>query len=174
MIIAVTARSVQLGLGLIGIGKPWGVAPRPVPFENEAIALLEFAFELGVRYFDTAPSYGDGVSEQRLGRFLKSLAPADRERVTAATKFGEHWNAASGEPYADHSFDALARSLELSMARLGRIDVLQLHKTTPQALLSGSVSRAWDFAASLGIRQFGASVSDPESARLAIADPATR
>ena len=65
---------VQLGLGLIGIGKPWGHAPAPVPSEPEAIALLESAFAVGIRYFDTAPSYGDGVSEQRLGRFLKSSA----------------------------------------------------------------------------------------------------
>jgi aryl-alcohol dehydrogenase-like predicted oxidoreductase len=167
----VNARNVQLGLGLIGIGKPWGVVPNAVPAERDALDLLAFAFDLGIRYFDTAPSYGDGVSEERLGRFLKSLSPAERQRVTAATKFGEHWNAATNEPYADHSFAALCRSLELSLARLGRIDVLQLHKTTPQALAADSVARAWDFAESLGIPKLGPSVSDLESARLAIADP---
>jgi aryl-alcohol dehydrogenase-like predicted oxidoreductase len=171
MIISVNARNVQLGLGLIGIGKPWGVVPNTVPAEDEAGALLEFAFELGIRYFDTAPSYGNGVSEQRLGRFLKSLSPAQRARVTAATKFGEHWNPEANAPYAEHSFDALSRSLELSMERLGRIDVLQLHKTTPQALASDSVGRAWELAASLGIGQIGPSVSDLDSARLAIANP---
>src|SRR5436305_14121071 len=142
MIIAVNARNVLLGLGLIGIGKPWGVIPNAVPTENEAIALLEYAFELGIRYFDTEPSYGNGVSEQRLGRFLKSLTAAERDRVSAATKFGEHWNTETDEPYADHSFGALSRSLELSIARLGRIDVLQLHKTTPRTLASDSVGRS--------------------------------
>jgi len=171
MIIAVSERKVQLGLGLIGVGKPWGVVPNPVPSERDAVELLAFAFELGVRYFDTAPSYGDGVSEHRLGRFVNSLSPADRAKVTIATKFGEHWNPASGEPYPDHSFDSLTRSLERSMERLGRIDVLQLHKTTPQALTSEAVAQAWDFAESLDIRQLGASISDLESARLAIADP---
>jgi len=168
MIISVNHRNVQLGLGLVGLGKPWGVAPHAVPPEREALALLEFAYELGIRYFDTAPSYGDGVSEIRLGRFL---AGARHEGITVATKFGEHWNAATGEPYADHSFDALRRSLDRSIERLGRIDVLQLHKTTPQVLASGDVARAWEYAATLGIGRIGPSASDLESARLAIADP---
>src|SRR5512133_999088 len=110
MIIAVDSQTSQLGLGLIGIGKPWGVVPHEIPSESEALSFLEFAFDLGIRYFDTAPSYGDGVSEQRLGRFLRGLSPSDRSRVIVATKFGEHWNSGTGEPYADHSFDALRRS----------------------------------------------------------------
>jgi aryl-alcohol dehydrogenase-like predicted oxidoreductase len=164
-------RSVQLGLGLIGVGKPWGVAPHDIPSESEAISLLEFAYELGVRCFDTAPSYGDGVSEARLGRFLESLAGADRDALTVATKFGEHWNASGGQPYADHSRDALCRSLDQSLARLGRIDVLQLHKTNPSVLGSADLARAWEYAESMGIRRIGPSVSDLESARIAIADP---
>jgi aryl-alcohol dehydrogenase-like predicted oxidoreductase len=162
----VNPANVQLGLGLIGIGKPWGVAPHDIPSEAEARALLEFAYELGIRYFDTAPSYGDGVSEERLGRFVRGLSGA-----VVATKFGEHWNAAANEPYADHSYDALRRSLDRSIERLGRIDVLQLHKTTPAALASADVARAWEYAESLGIMRLGPSVSDQESARIAIADP---
>lgn len=159
---------VQLGLGLIGIGKPWGHVPRPVPTESEALALLEFAFDLGIRYFDTAPSYGDRVSENRLGRFASSLTPSGRREVTIATKFGEHWDAATGAPYVDHSYDALLRSLDTSLESLGRIDVLQLHKTTPQALVSRDVERAFDYARALGIGLLGPSVSDVESATLAI------
>jgi len=168
MIIAVNLPSVQLGLGLIGIGKPWGAAPHEVPSDGEAMALLAFAYELGIRYFDTAPSYGDGVSEERLGRFLQSLTEAERAGVVAATKFGEHWDAATGAPYADHSFDALRRSFDRSMERLGRVDVLQLHKTTPGALGSDEVARAWEYA---GVARIGPSVSDLESARMAVAEP---
>ena len=64
---------VQLGLGLIGIGKRWGHAGGEVPSEKDALSLLEFAVELGIRYLDSAPSYG--VCEERLGKFLASLAP---------------------------------------------------------------------------------------------------
>jgi len=165
------ASSIQLGLGLIGIGKPWGHVPRPVPSEADVQALLEYAVELGIRYFDTAPSYGDGVSEARLGRFLAALGPGERARLTIATKMGEHWDAGTGAPFADHSFDALRRSLDASVARLGRIDILQLHKTTPAALACEGVARAWEYARSLGIARLGPSVSDLESARMALEDP---
>lgn len=163
---------VEFGLGLIGIGKPWGFAHPQVPDERQAFALLERAFALGVRYFDTAPSYG--VSEDRLGRWLATLTPAGRGTVRIATKFGEHWNAAKAEPFVDHSFDALQRSLDGSLARLGPIDFLQLHKTTPHVLRSNALARAWEYAATLGITSIGASVSDLESAALAMADPAYR
>ncbi len=162
--------STQLGLGLIGIGKPWGHAPRPVPSEKEARALLEFAFELGILYFDTAPSYGDGISEERLGRYARSMPATQRGMVTIATKMGEHWDREKDEPYADHSFDALRRSLDRSMERLGRIDILQLHKTTPAALASGDVERAWEYARSLGITRVGPSASDLKSAHAALQD----
>ena len=164
------AQRVEFGLGLIGIGKPWGFVDSEVPGESQAMALLEKAFVLGVRYFDTAPSYGS--SEERFGRFLAALAPGERSAVRIATKFGEHWDGSRGEPFVDHSLDALKRSLDGSLARLGRIDFLQLHKTTPGVLASGDLARAWEYAASLGITAVGASVSDIESASLAIADGA--
>ncbi len=164
-------KTVEIGLGLIGIGKPWGHVPHPIPSDSQAQALLEFAYELGVRYFDTAPSYGDGVSEERLGRFLRQLASWERASVTVATKFGEHWDAAAGTPYADHSFDSLRHSLDRSFARLGAVEVLQLHKTTPAALASPGVARAWEYARGLGITRLGPSVSDLDSARAAADDP---
>ncbi len=160
--------NVQLGLGLIGIGRPWGYITGSVPPEADALALLEYAVELGVRYFDTAPSYGS--SEERLGKFLRGLKSDQRAALTIATKFGEHWNAADAIPFVDHGFDALRRSLDRSLERLGRIDVLQLHKTTPAALASPDVARAWDYAGSLGIVRVGPSVSDEASARAALAD----
>lgn len=161
---------IEFALGTIGIGKPWGFANSEVPDERQAAALLERAFTLGVRYFDTAPSYG--VSEHRLGRFLDTLSAAQRRTVTVATKFGEHWDADKAEPFVDHSRDSLRRSLDGSAARLGRIDILQLHKTSPDVLRSDDLKRAWEYARALGIPVIGASVSDLESAELAIGDAA--
>jgi aryl-alcohol dehydrogenase-like predicted oxidoreductase len=51
---------------------------------GEALRLLNTAFELGVRHFDTAPIYGQGYSERLLGQFLRGR----RDQVTVATKFG--------------------------------------------------------------------------------------
>jgi aryl-alcohol dehydrogenase-like predicted oxidoreductase len=158
---------IAFGLGLIGIGRLWGHVPGEIPSEPEAREFLDYAFEAGVRYFDTAPSYG--YSEQRVGAFLRTLAPAERAALTVATKFGEHWDFDRWEPFTDHSYAALARSLERSLEILGPIDVLQLHKTTPKALRSDEVEQAWDLARSLGITELGPSASDLESARIACA-----
>jgi aryl-alcohol dehydrogenase-like predicted oxidoreductase len=153
-------------VGLLEIGKPWGHVPSAVPEESKAIEFLEFAFESGIRYFDSAASYA--VAEQRFGKFLQSLTPAQRGTVTVATKFGEHWDFEKDEPYVDHSFEGLARSLGNSMRLLGKIDVLQLHKATPEVLRSGDLERAWELAGSFGIGILGPSVSDLDSARIAL------
>ena len=114
------------------------------------------------------PSYG--VSEERLAGFLATLSPAQRKGVRVATKFGEHWDAAKREPFVDHSYEALARSVDGSLARLGRVEILQLHKTTPEVLRSPALARAWEYARKCGVPVIGASVSDLESAAIALSE----
>lgn len=160
---------MELGVGLIRIGREWGHVKQDVPTEGEALSFLEHCFVSGIRFYDTAPSYGS--SETRTGRFLRSLTAAERDRITVATKFGEHWDDRRNQPFVDHSFDALQRSIDQSVARLGRVDVLQLHKTAPAVLASSDLGRAWEYARSAGIGRFGPSVSDLASAGIAIADP---
>ena len=155
---------IELGLGLVSIGRRWGVRDVAPPPAEAAIALVEAACAAGLRFFDTAPAYGD--SESVFGRALGRGA-IDRSAVTIATKMGEHWNAETGEPFVDHGYDALMRSLERSLERLGRIDVLQLHKATPATIEAPEVVRAFAAAADLGVGRFGASVSDVETARIA-------
>jgi len=162
----VAGRQLTLGLGLIGIGKPWGHTNDSVPDEATVRQLLETAFSLGIRYFDTAPSYG--ISEQRFSEFLCSLTPVQRASLTIATKFGEHWDAARQQPFVDHSYDALSHSLDESANRLGKIDILQLHKTTAAVLRSLDLQHAFQYARSLGVRNVGASVSDLDSASTAL------
>src|SRR5690606_12761778 len=118
--------------------------------------------------FDTAPSYG--LSEERLGHFLDLLTPQQRAEVTVATKFGEHWDKAQGVPYSDHSLDVLKQSLDSSMRLLGHVAILQLHKTTPELLDDSDVHKALDYAVELGIPKLGVSVSDPLTAKAAIAN----
>ena len=126
---------------------------------------LKGAFEMGVRLFDTAPSYA--YSEERLGRFLKELTVQQRASVTVATKFGETWDFARGEPVTAHDYDSLMASLENSYRLLGRIDVLQVHKSTPAVLRSGEVRCALDDARGMGVSVLGASLKDLESAVIA-------
>jgi aryl-alcohol dehydrogenase-like predicted oxidoreductase len=160
--------SLKLGLGLIGIGREWGFQKSPVPDEKSVLAFLEYAYALGITFFDTAASYG--LSEERLGRFLRALTPGERNRITVATKFGDHWNAASQTAFVDHSFSALNASLDCSLKHLGMIDLLQLHRPNPLALRSDDVCRAFEYARTLGIRAMGASVSEIESGAIACDD----
>jgi aryl-alcohol dehydrogenase-like predicted oxidoreductase len=162
-----TERNVQLGLGLINIGMQWGARPVPVPGEAEAVKLIEAAYGLGFRLFDTAPSYGDS-SEVKLGRFLKTLNREERGIVTVATKFGEHWDSEKGLAFADHSYDALCRSVEQSLRRLGSIDLLQLHRTTVDVLRSADLAKAWEFALKAGVKKIGVSASTPDPAAVAL------
>jgi aryl-alcohol dehydrogenase-like predicted oxidoreductase len=159
---------VQFGLGLVSLGRQWGVRPSAVPPRDEALQLLQVAVELGVRIFDTAPSYG--MSEMYLGDFLGQTS-SDRNEMIIATKCGEQWDAETGSPSVDHSFEVLQRSVDRSLERLGRVDLLQLHKASAQVLHSPDVSRAFEYAKSCGIAALGASVSDMEAFTIAAGDP---
>jgi len=158
----------QLAVGLLEIGRAWGHLPAEVPDDQAAVAFLHEAFAAGVRVFDTAPSYAH--SERRFGLFLRELTAGQRAELTIATKFGETWNFEKNEPDTDHSYNALLRSLDQSLALLGRIDILQLHKSTVEVLQSAGVQRAFDAAALAGITTFGASLKDLDSARLVCSD----
>src|SRR5437868_430711 len=84
-------------------------------------AAVARALDAGITYFDTAPSYGDGRSEENLGRALRDLDASNR--VVVGTKVR-----VSLEERSDAA-SAIRRSLEQSLQRLGRerVDLLQLH-----------------------------------------------
>lgn len=161
-------RDVQFGLGLVSLGRPWGLRRAPLPSRLEALRFLDLAVHFGVHVFDTAPAYG--ASEALLGEFLQGLSH-ELGALTIATKCGEHWDEQAATPYVDHSFEAMRRSIDRSLARLPHISLLQLHKASADALRSDHVAKALDYARSCGIAVFGASVSDSEALRIALEDP---
>ncbi|RLA73098.1 MAG: hypothetical protein DRG30_06685 [Epsilonproteobacteria bacterium] len=157
-------KSVALGCGLISLGRVWGTHSEFLS-DDDAFLFLNKAFEMGIDFFDTAPSYGD--SEEKLGRFLRSLSDGERDSVVAATKFGEMWNPVTEKSYCDHSLNGLISSVENSLEKLGRIDILQLHKTSPEILQSDAFLSAVKYARKLGVLSFGVSITDFESAQIA-------
>ncbi|MBK1840185.1 aldo/keto reductase [Azospirillum sp. YIM B02556] len=157
---------LELGLGLLSIGRSWGVRPTGVPGEEEAQALLRRALELGIRTLDTAPAYG--TSEAVLGRFLAGLPGPRRSALTVMTKAGEHWDADGATTFVDHGRDALRRSIDRSLTLLQRIDVLQIHKTTAELVDSPDVVAAIGHARAAGVTRFGASIATVEAGRRAI------
>ncbi|WP_409061124.1 aldo/keto reductase [Streptomyces sp. SYP-A7185] len=110
--------------------------------DEEAAAAIDAAWDAGIRYFDTAPHYGIGLSERRVGQALRGR---DRSAYTLSTKAGrllEPVAAPVGDDLAhgfavpathrrvwDFSADGVRRSLEASLTRLGldRVDVVYLH-----------------------------------------------
>lgn len=158
---------VELGCGLIAIGRPWGTTPE-VPSEIEALRFLDSAYELGIRTFDTAPAYG--LSEQRLGTFLHGLTPRERNEITVCTKFGEYWDPESEAGYVDHSEETAITSIDRSLQLLGHISVLQVHKMSQSVIGLESVDTALQYAREQGIASLGASASDVRTAQLIIDD----
>ncbi len=131
-----TARVGRTSLTVTRLG--FGAAPianlfTPVS-DEEARATVHAALEAGIRFFDTAPFYGRGLSERRLG---EGLAGFDRGTLVLQTKVGRTLTAgeaASGKAWADHtsfdySRDAILRGLEASLQRLkvSAIDIALIH-----------------------------------------------
>lgn len=134
------SRLGALDVTSIGLGSaPLGGLFSPVS-DADAQATIARAWSLGVRFFDTAPLYGFGLAERRLGAFLRQQP---RESYVISTKVGrllqapdgapaedEHYKGTPRErPVFDFSHDGVMRSVEESLERLGldRIDVLLVH-----------------------------------------------
>ena len=185
----------RLGFG----GGPIGNMHR-VLSDADAEATVATAWDLGIRYFDTAPLYGHGLSEIRIGR---SLADRPRSDFTVSTKVGRLlepcavgeeaggiYRAAPGlRVRFDYSRAGVLRSFEDSLRRLGldRVDILYVHDIEPRthggaeayeahlrALIDGGGWRALDeLRASGAVTAIGAGVNQAEACTrlLGLADP---
>ncbi len=126
----------KLGFGTAPLGNLYRAIT-----DQEAEAILDLAWDSGVRYFDTAPLYGLGLSETRLNRFLRGK-PRDEYvlstkigRLLKATTpdkrdgFGKWFDVPSRKEVYDYGYDGTMRSLEFSLERLGadRVDILFAH-----------------------------------------------
>ena len=127
-------RVTRLGLGGAGLGGLYSDVSR-----DAAIETVHRSFDLGARYFDTAPLYGVGKSETSLGAGLGGL---ERGAFVVSTKVGRVLNPAGGqrdpglfanppplEPVFDYSRDGILRSLEDSLERLGldSVEIALMH-----------------------------------------------
>ncbi|MET9452994.1 aldo/keto reductase [Streptomyces cinerochromogenes] len=125
-----------LGFGAAALGNLY----TPVS-DEQAHAAVRAAWQRGIRYFDTAPHYGLGLSERRLGTALRAY---DRARYTVSTKVGRRLDPADGtgddlahgfavpathHRVRDFTADGVRRTLEASLERLGldRVDLVYLH-----------------------------------------------
>ena len=126
----------ELGFGTAPLGNLYKAIS-----DSEARATLDQAWESGMRYFDTAPLYGLGLSETRLNGFLRDK-PRDQYLLSskvgrimkpcapeARTGLGKWFEVPQRQEHYDYSYDGVMRSVEFSLERLGvsRIDILYVH-----------------------------------------------
>ena len=142
----------EIGLGAwqLGVNSGWqGLS------ENEAIKMVHRSLELGVNFFDTAPNYGLGTSELRLGKALEGY---DRSKIVINTKFGH-----TDKGRTNYSSAYIRESLEASLERLGMdyVDSFIIHNP-PYELLDGAKNAHYEILEALKdegkIKAYGASL----------------
>ncbi|WP_193612783.1 aldo/keto reductase [Nocardioides lijunqiniae] len=158
-----TGRLVSVvGLGTWQLGADWGDVS-----ESDARAVLETAAEEGVTFFDTADVYGDGRSEQIVGRFLADHADAG---FTVATKMGRRAEQLP-ESYTPDNFRAW---VDRSRRNLGvdTLDLVQLHCPPSAVIDDDATYDALDALVADGsLAAYGVSVETAAQALSAIARP---
>lgn len=122
----------EIGLGAWQLANPdWGVNDK-----TEALSIVQKSLEAGCNFFDTAPGYGGGRSEELLGEGLRSV----RKDVIICSKFGH-----TAEGATDFSTNAISRSIEASMRRLQTdyLDIVLMHNP-PREMMDGRVASQYE------------------------------
>jgi aryl-alcohol dehydrogenase-like predicted oxidoreductase len=153
----------EIGYGAWGIGKSMWLGAE----DDESLAALNRAVDLGVNFIDTALAYGDGHSEQLVGQ----IAREREERIVVATKIppkNKRWPAPSGiDPDEAFPADYVRGCTETSLRNLGvdTIDVQQFHVWSDDWIGRGSWLDGIEALKSEGkIRAFGVSINDHQPA----------
>jgi D-threo-aldose 1-dehydrogenase len=128
----------RLGFGTTALGGAYRATS-----ESDAQAALDEAAACGITYFDTAPMYGHGLAEHRLGRFLRESGT----KAVVSTKVGRLLSPNRSGPEStmfhgilpfdlryDYGYDGVMRSIEDSLQRLGRasVDIAFVHDVSPR------------------------------------------
>ena len=159
-------RVSEISLGTWALGGEWGTVA-----EDDAYASLNRAVDLGVNFLDTADVYGDGRSENLIGRLLKDRP---NDEIFVATKAERRLDPHTTEGY---NHENLERFVERSLKNLGveALDLLQLHCPPTETYRQDSTFEALDRLQEAGkVRNYGVSVEKVEAARMALSYPNVR
>jgi len=154
-----------LGLGCMGMSAFYGSTD-----EQEAVATIHRALELGIDFLDTAQLYGPLTNEELVGRAIKGR----REQYVIATKFARRMDDATpGEMSTvgrlDGSADHVRSSIDGSLERLGvdYIDLFYQHRVDPQVEIEETVGAMAELVEQGKVRHIGLSEAAPETIRRA-------
>jgi len=150
----------QLGLGCMGMSEFYGETD-----DAQSLAVLDRAYELGVRMFDTADMYGNGHNEALLAQFLKQ----GRADAFVATKFGIRKQPGEYARTIDNSPDYIGQACDASLKRLGveRIDLYYVHRAEAGRDIEDTMGVLADLVAAGKIARIGLSEVSAETLRRA-------